>query len=169
MCTFANKLKICRQAFGLSQEQLADALHTTKQVISHYERGDRTPKIDMASKYADTLGVPVEYLVNNCVSFRCWETDELEDYWNASPSQRLHIVNLRGVDPRVANDYKSISTIRDFVQLQHSPYSLDEQEIIDHFRKLNSDGQSKLKSYLDDLLSNSKNLSLPINSTESVV
>ena len=167
MCTFAEKLRICRQAFGLSQEQLADALRTTKQVISHYERGDRTPKIDMAAKYADVLDVPVEYLVNNCLSFRCWELDELEDYWNSPPSQRIHIVTLRGVDPRIAKDYKQISTIKDFVQHQSGLCDLQEQEIISHFRLLNSEGKSKLKSYLDDLLSNEKNLAVPTSSGES--
>lgn len=167
MCTFAEKLKICRQAFGLSQEQLAEKLHTTKQVISHYERGDRTPKVDMAAKYASALDVPVEYLVNNLLPFRCWELDELEDYWNASPSQRIHIVTLRGVDPRIANDYKQISTIKDFVHHQSGLYDLQEQEIISHFRLLNSEGKSKLKSYLDDLLSNEKNLMVPTSSGES--
>ena len=167
MCTFAEKLKICRQAFGLSQEQLADALQTTKQVISHYERGERTPKIDMAAKYAEVLDVPVEYLVNNYLSFKCWELDELEDYWNASPTQRVHIVTLRGVDPRIAKDYKQISTIKDFVQHQNALYDIQEKEIIEHFRLLNSEGKSKLKSYLDDLLNNEKNLAVPTVSGES--
>lgn len=167
MCTFAEKLKICRQAFGLSQEQLAETLHTTKQVISHYERGDRTPKVDMAAKYASALDVPVEYLVNNLLPFRCWELDELEDYWNASASQKMHIVTLRGIDPRIASDYKKISTIKEFVTSQPSSYSHEEQELIKRFRKLNADGQSKFYAYLEDLLGNEKNLSVPFKSGES--
>ena len=52
MSSFSEKIKCCRQALGLSQDQLAAALSTTKQVISNYELGKRTPKIDVAAKYA---------------------------------------------------------------------------------------------------------------------
>ena len=65
MAHFGEKIKSIRKERDMSQESLARLLHTSKQVVSHYELGHRTPKIDMAARYAAALNVPVEYLVNN--------------------------------------------------------------------------------------------------------
>ena len=65
MATFGEKIRNIRFERGLSQESLAALLHTSKQVVSHYELGHRTPKIDMAARYATALDVSVEYLVND--------------------------------------------------------------------------------------------------------
>ena len=56
---FAQVLKKLREDNGWSQEQLAQKLQTTKQVISRYERGDRTPKISVVAAYAEKLGLSV--------------------------------------------------------------------------------------------------------------
>jgi repressor LexA len=42
--TFGSKLKQIRLSMGLSQEEFAAKLNTTKQVISRYETEQRTPK-----------------------------------------------------------------------------------------------------------------------------
>lgn len=59
---FAEALKAIRKSRGLSQEALAELLGTTKQVISRYERGERVPKLSVAVKYAEILGVSLETL-----------------------------------------------------------------------------------------------------------
>ena len=46
----------------MSQEELAALLGTSKQVISRYETGQRSPKITVASEYAAKLGVPISAL-----------------------------------------------------------------------------------------------------------
>lgn len=56
---FGEKLKAYRKAKGISQEELAAILGTSKQVISRYEKNQRTPKIDIAQKYADILNFHV--------------------------------------------------------------------------------------------------------------
>lgn len=63
--TFGDKLKQIRHALDLSQDELARILGTSKQVISRYERGERTPKLTIAQDYAAKLNVPVEDLIDN--------------------------------------------------------------------------------------------------------
>ena len=50
---FGTKLKETRLQRGLTQEQLADILGTSKQVISRYENGQRSPKLSIAIQYAE--------------------------------------------------------------------------------------------------------------------
>lgn len=65
--TFGEKLKDIRFMRGLSQDELAALLGTSKQVISRYETGQRTPKLDVVQKYAEKLHVPLLYLVDNSI------------------------------------------------------------------------------------------------------
>ena len=59
---FGRKLKEIRLARDMSQEDMAKLLGTTKQVISHYETGQRSPKITTALEYAAVLNVGIEEL-----------------------------------------------------------------------------------------------------------
>lgn len=143
MSSFSEKIKCCRQALGLSQDQLADALSTTKQVISNYELGKRTPKIDVAAKYAKILNVPVEHLTNDSISYCIWERDDLfEDYYNARPSERPHIVFKYGIDPRIASDYQKILEISDFVKEYESPLSPHDKALIFAYHHASYDDQA---------------------------
>lgn len=63
--TFGVKLREIRTMRGLSQDELAALLGTTKQVISRYENEQRTPKLDTVQEYAEKLNVPLLYLVDN--------------------------------------------------------------------------------------------------------
>lgn len=63
--TFGDKLKKIRNEKGMSQDELASLLGTSKQVISRYETNQRTPKITVVSEYAATLSVPLSYLLDN--------------------------------------------------------------------------------------------------------
>ena len=65
--TFGFKLKNIRTSMGLSQEEFAKKLNTTKQVISHYENDQRTPKITVAQKYAEILGISLNDLIDNSI------------------------------------------------------------------------------------------------------
>ena len=62
MSDFGRKLREIRLQRQLSQEELAQLLGTSKQVISRYENGQRSPKISVAQRYADILGVPLAVL-----------------------------------------------------------------------------------------------------------
>ena len=58
---FGRRLKQYRLDHELSQDQLAEILHTSKQVISRYETEQRSPKITIVQEYAEQLGVPLSY------------------------------------------------------------------------------------------------------------
>lgn len=55
---------------------MAKILGTTKQVISRYEKGQRTPKITVAREYAERLNIPLPYLLG-------------EEGWEDTPTESL--------------------------------------------------------------------------------
>ncbi len=63
--TFGEKLKTIRTDMKLSQQDLANMLNTSKQVISRYELGQTTPKIGVAAKWCEILGVNLECMLND--------------------------------------------------------------------------------------------------------
>ena len=65
MNVFGENLRRIRKARGISQEELARMLGTSKQVISRYENGQRSPKLSTVEEYADKLGVSAAMLVTD--------------------------------------------------------------------------------------------------------
>ena len=61
--TFGQNLRALRAERGFSQEELAALLGTTKQVVSRYENGQRTPKVTVVEEFARRLGVPLSALL----------------------------------------------------------------------------------------------------------
>lgn len=59
---FGDVLRQLRRERGLSQEELAALLHTTKQVISRYETKQRVPRLSVVADYARRLGLPLSSL-----------------------------------------------------------------------------------------------------------
>ena len=62
---FGDRLRQIRKERGMTQEQLAEILGTSKQVLSRYEKNQRAPKITVATDYAEKLGIDVEYLLGD--------------------------------------------------------------------------------------------------------
>lgn len=63
MSTFGERLRQIRMDRDLSQQDLAEILGTSKQVISRYETNQRSPKVTVASAYAERLGVSLDFLM----------------------------------------------------------------------------------------------------------
>ena len=59
---FGTNLKSIREERGLSQEQFAALLGTSKQVISRYENNQRSPKVSTVVEYAEILNEPLSRL-----------------------------------------------------------------------------------------------------------
>ena len=59
---FGDMLKAIRKERGLSQDELASILGTTKQVISRYETKQRVPRLSVVADFAEKLGVPLSLL-----------------------------------------------------------------------------------------------------------
>lgn len=100
---FAKQLRAYRESQGYTLQELADILHTSKQVLSRYENGQRTPKISVANEYAAILGLPLSYFMPHPPT---WEDDVWEDWLHArSDAERFAIVREYGLDPRVYPEY----------------------------------------------------------------
>ena len=61
---FAARLRALRRSSGMTQEEFAGLLGTSKQVISRYELGQRCPPLAVAVDFAWRLGVPLETLTS---------------------------------------------------------------------------------------------------------
>lgn len=60
--TFGERLKKGREAKGLSQKALGEALGISRETISKYENGERFPSFDRAISIAVFLNVSLLYL-----------------------------------------------------------------------------------------------------------
>lgn len=100
---FAKQLRAYRESQGLSLQELADILQTSKQVLSRYETAQRVPKISVANEFAQILGLPLSYFMPNPPR---WEEDIWEDWRSARSNQvRYEIINRYGLDPRAVPDF----------------------------------------------------------------
>ena len=67
MATFGEKIRMHREAFGYSQEQLASIAGLTRRSIVSYETGNKIPYASTLKKLAAALGVTVFYLENDSI------------------------------------------------------------------------------------------------------
>lgn len=65
---FGETLKSIRKSRNLSQEEFARVLGTSKQVVSRYETGQRTPNISVVQNFSSKLGIPIEILAGSDAS-----------------------------------------------------------------------------------------------------
>ena len=63
--TFGDRLRAIRKERGMSQDEFAKLLGTSKQVLSRYEIGQRIPKITQVQEYAKKLNVSADYLMGD--------------------------------------------------------------------------------------------------------
>lgn len=57
------RIALLRKRQGMTQEQLADVLGTTRQAVSKWEAGKSTPDIDYAVLMGEYFGVSMDYLI----------------------------------------------------------------------------------------------------------
>lgn len=60
---FSENLKMLREQHSYTQQRLADAIHVTKNSISHYERGISMPDLDILCAIADIFDVSLDFLL----------------------------------------------------------------------------------------------------------
>lgn len=89
---FGDKLKRLRLASGLTQDELAAKLGTSKQSISRYENSEREPNIRTAKAIANALNVSLEELAQGFTQ-QSFVAAEL------SPDERQLIEDYRGLTP----------------------------------------------------------------------
>ena len=69
-----NKIKELRISKNLTQQQLADELHVTKQAISKWEKGKSVPDITSIELISSFFGVSTDYLINDSIEEAKLET-----------------------------------------------------------------------------------------------
>ena len=62
---FGTRIRQLRSEMGMSQVEFAEKLGLSKQILSLYEAGKRSPKIAQVKKFAEILKVSVDYLLGD--------------------------------------------------------------------------------------------------------
>lgn len=62
---YGEKLKTARKERGMSQQELADLLDTTKSTISRWERSLNEPGIETMKVVSEILGKPIQYFLSD--------------------------------------------------------------------------------------------------------
>jgi transcriptional regulator with XRE-family HTH domain len=79
MATFSERLRELRTQYDYSQQDLADKMGATKQMISQYERGVRKPDLDTLTALCDIFNVSSDYLMGKSdVTVRLLNTEDLK-------------------------------------------------------------------------------------------
>ncbi len=60
---FCQRLRNLRQLHDFTLEQLGTEFNVTKQTVSHWEKGDRLPPLNVATALAEYYNVSLDYLV----------------------------------------------------------------------------------------------------------
>ena len=77
------RIKEARQERGLSQEELAQIINSTKSAISRYESGKRQPRIEQLKSIASALDVDVNWLMNG------YTLEQRDQVWKEKVSRRF--------------------------------------------------------------------------------
>lgn len=58
-----HRITLLRKQAGMSQSQLAEALHISASTIGMYEQGRRSPGLDILIRMSQVFGVSLDYLI----------------------------------------------------------------------------------------------------------
>lgn len=116
MATFSERLRELRTQYGYSQQDLADKMSATKQMISQYERGIRKPDLDTLTALCDVFNVSSDYLMGKSdVTVRLLNSDDLKRL-NASQDNTSTIAaHLEGND-FTQEEWEEIEKFKMFVK-----------------------------------------------------
>lgn len=56
-------IKTARNRLGMTQSQLAERIGVERTVLTHWENGDTSPRVEHLPRIADALGVSIDELV----------------------------------------------------------------------------------------------------------
>lgn len=63
MRDIGKNIRAARTGTGLTQDELAEKLHVTRQTVSNYETGRSRPDVDMLTALAEAMGADVTELL----------------------------------------------------------------------------------------------------------
>jgi transcriptional regulator with XRE-family HTH domain len=90
---FAERLKMLRKEAGLNQTELGKELNKTKNNISQYESGKRSPDLETLKKIADLFQTTTDYLLGRTdhPRGRLVTVEELEQFLPARVARDLSL------------------------------------------------------------------------------
>eukprot|EP01037_Dinobryon_pediforme_P019603 gene19603-20052_t len=105
MSTFGKRLRECREAKKLSQQELAKLMNTSYTVIGKYERDETKPSIDVARNIAKLLDTTVGHLLG--------EIDDKDVLKDPAMLKRLNELNELSATDREGILYALDGLLRD--------------------------------------------------------
>lgn len=134
MAEFNDRLKELRLNAQMTQTELGDVLGVTTSAVGMYEKGHRTPDINIITKIADHFGVSTDYLIGRA------------EYKNTESKKAISenlkkLMKLRGINRRQLSDALNIpyTTITSWIKGTAYP-RIDKIEIMArYFRVKKSD------------------------------
>lgn len=122
-----NKIKECRKKRGVSQEELAKQIGVKRAVISKYETGKISPRLDMVQKIARALGVSIDELLGDTLYIDTLENmadllisgkatqenlaKKMKEYYPNTPADELLRIEIEAEKERHAQAVVSLSRL----------------------------------------------------------
>ncbi len=107
-----DNLRLYREAAGLSQSRLADALDVGRNVVHRYETGENAMSLPTAAKIASILHISVDDLIP--AKYRKKDEPEVkkaENIENTDPRINVLIEQLRDLPPENADTFFNLADI----------------------------------------------------------
>lgn len=124
MSTLGENIFMARHEAGLTQKELAQKVGVPYQTIQFWERGQRNPKLENVKRIAEALNIRWEELYPESQK----STAEVEDIFDFVNQMAAHKT-----------------------QLANSKTDAQEKRLLQHFRNLNTDGQSVAVDRVEEL------------------
>ncbi|WP_338343624.1 helix-turn-helix transcriptional regulator [Fructobacillus evanidus] len=193
-----NRIKEIRKRQKISQDELANVLNMSRQAVSHYERGDREPKLATWQKMADFFDVDIGFLqgITNIRKVNALYDYEHEtslknlkkhrdkvgaDYFEEELNQHLYSKNSNFLTPllkdltKVHNDKYGIDENSKDFNFNENIHNLEiRNKILEIFEVVALLGQSNYKeslpvlSYIYDLIENTLETIITANSIDDL-
>ena len=138
--TVAFNIKKYRKNLGMTQENLASAIKTTKSAISKYELGRRFPDADTMDDLAKALGIsPLFLIADEETAERTLETLN-HGSRQSTPEHRRELEKMMGKEEGYLD---KMSARRD--------WPINQQRLVNAFDLLNDAGQQKAVERVEEL------------------
>lgn len=104
---------------GMTQEDLANRIGKSKNVISNWERGDNSPDIDCIEKICNIMGVTPNQLFG-------WEPyKEYEDYKQMMDEKKMELEILQHKKNQLQSE---IDSLKDAINAEAAKFKIDAEE-----------------------------------------
>lgn len=106
---FASKLLETRENKGISRQKMADDLGISRASLEYYEKGKRTPDLNIINQISDYLGVSIDYLMGKtkCIA----PNDDLQSvckFFDTDVNMVLGLKNLIFYNKKYDTEFRKI-------------------------------------------------------------